>query len=256
MILKYLIGITSSALLPFAFACFAARKAYFRAAFVIILLIFFYPITFSKIALFTPLWLLAMLAFSKLVEARLAVVLSLTAPVALGILLIILFRADARLYFSIVNVRMVAIPSVAMDVYNDFFSRHELTSFCQISFLKPIMQCPYQEPLSVVMEGAYKIGNFNASLFATEGIASVGVLLAPLTALASGLLISCGNRFSSGLPSSFVLVSGAVIPQVILNVPLTTVMLTHGLAFLFLLWYVTPRTIFDPESVARQSIEH
>jgi hypothetical protein len=147
---------------------------------------------------------------------------------------------------------MVAIPSVAMDVYNDFFSRHELTYFCQISFLKPIVQCPYQDPVSVVMERAYKIGNFNASLFATEGIASVGVLLAPLTALVSGLLISFGNRFSSGLPSSFVLVSGAVIPQVILNVPLTTTLLTHGLAFLFLLWYVTPRTIFSPENPTHQ----
>ena len=34
---------------------------------------------------------------------------------------------------------MIAIPSVAMDVYNDFFSKHELTHFCQIWLLKPVM---------------------------------------------------------------------------------------------------------------------
>ena len=28
--------------------------------------------------------------------------------------------------------------------------------------------------------------------------------------------------------------------------PLTTVLLTHGAGLLFLLWYVTPRTIFEP----------
>jgi hypothetical protein len=251
IILRYLIGITSSALLPFAFACFAARKAYFRATFVLVLLIFFYPITFSKIALFTPLWLLAMFLLSKLVEARTAVVLSLTAPIVLGILLVILFRADARLYFSVVNVRMVAIPSIAMDVYNDFFSKHELTHFCQISFLKQITRCPYQDPLSVVMERSYQLGYFNASLFATEGIASVGASLAPLAALVGGLLISIGNRLSAGLPPDFVLISGAVMPQVLLNVPLTTAMLTHGLVILFLLWFVTPRAIFTPGTVAR-----
>ena len=47
---------------------------------------------------------------------------------------------------------MIAIPSVAMDVYNDFFSTHDLTHFCQISLLKRIIHCPYQEQLSIVME--------------------------------------------------------------------------------------------------------
>ena len=65
VILRYLIGITSSALLPFAFAGFAARKAYVRAGSVLLLLIFFYPVTFSKLAFFTPVWLVAMLLLAK-----------------------------------------------------------------------------------------------------------------------------------------------------------------------------------------------
>ena len=143
---------------------------------------------------------------------------------------------------------MVAIPSVAMDVYNDFFSSHPLTHFCQISFLKPIMHCPYQDQLSVVMERTYNLGYFNASFFATEGIASVGVLFAPVATFVCGLVIALGNRLSSGLPAEFILISGAILPQVLLNVPLTTVLLTHGAGILFLLWYVTPRSLFEQTS--------
>ena len=106
-----------------------------------------------------------------------------------------------------------------MDVYNDFFSSHPLTWFCQISFLKPLMSCPYQEQLSLVMEKTYRLGNINASLFATEGIASVGLYFAPLVALACGFVIALGNRVSAGLPPRFVLISAALLPQTFLNVP-------------------------------------
>ena len=91
------------------------------------------------------------------------------------------------------------------------------------------------------MEKAYGYGNFNASLFASEGIASVGPILAPVTALACGLAIALANRFSAGLPHRFVLISGALLPLVLLNVPFTTALVTHGAAVLFLLWYITPR---------------
>jgi hypothetical protein len=245
-ILKYLIGITSSTLLPFAFAGFASCKAYWRGGAVLILLLLFYPITLSKLALFTPFWLVFILSLTKFVEARTVVVLSRLLPMLAGVVLISLFKAHAAQYFSIVNFRMMTIPAVAMDLYNDFFSRHDLTYFCQISGLKRITDCPYQDPLSIVMHGSYKLGFFNASLFATEGIASVGGLFAPIAALMCGLVFALGNRLSAGLPAGFVLISGAILPQVLLDVPLSTALVTHGAALLFLLWYVTPRTIFEP----------
>jgi hypothetical protein len=245
-ILRYLVGI-SSALLPFAFAGFVARRAFWRASAVLLLLVFFYAITFSKLALFTPCWLVAMLVLLKLAEARFVVILSLLAPILAGVLWFGLFSPHGASYFAIVNFRMLAIPSVAMDVYNDFFAKHDPTYFCQISVLKRFMKCPYQDQLSVVMEQAYKLGYFNASLFATEGIASVGVLYAPAAAFICGLVIALGNRLSAGLPAGFILLSAAVLPQVLLNVPLTTALLTNGAAILFLLWYITPRSIFADE---------
>jgi hypothetical protein len=245
-LLNYLIGTVSSALLPFAFAGFVARRAHWRAGAVLLLLLLFYPITLSKFALFTPCWLVGVLLMSKLVEARAAIVLSLLIPILAGLVLVTLFGTHAVLYFATVNFRMIAIPSVGLDVYNDFFSRHDLTYFCQISPLKRIMQCSYRDQLAVVMQNNYKIGSFNASLFATEGIASLGVLLAPVAVFICGLVIALGNRLSAGLPPAFILISGAMLPLTLLNVPLTTVLLTHGAGLLFLLWYVTPRSIFEP----------
>jgi hypothetical protein len=83
--------------------------------------------------------------------------------------------------FGTVNFRIVALPSIALDVYSDFFSSN--THLCRVSFLKPFMACPYTDPLSVVMFNDYQLGYLNASLFITEGIASVGPVLAPLFAL-------------------------------------------------------------------------
>jgi hypothetical protein len=262
-VLNYLIAMTSSTLLPFAFACYVTRKDTWRAVAVLLLLMFYYPITLSKVALFAPAWLVMVMMLSRFFEARLTVILFLLAPLVVGLILFGLFESrvlpyDATIpYFGIVNFRMVAIPSIAMDFYNDFFFRHDVTYFCQMRVLKPLISCPYQELLSSVIYNEYGIGgNFNASLFATEGIASVGVVFAPVAVFGCGLIIALGNRLSAGLPSRFILISGAILPQILLNVPLTITLLTHGAAFLFLLWYVTPRTIFEQQASARITLAH
>jgi hypothetical protein len=251
--LAYAMGATSSALLPFAFACFVARGHWWRAALPLVLLTLFYPITLSKLALFAPIWLLFLALLSRFLEVRTSVVMSLLLPISAGVILALLFKFGALpyelmiKYFGAVNFRMIAIPSSAFDFYNDFFSTHDITLFCQIFFFKPITECPYSDPLSIVMERAYHLGNFNASLFATEGIASVGLVMAPFSGLACGLVIALGNRLSAGLPARLILLSGGILLQVFLNVPLTTTLLTNGAFILFLLWYVTPREIFETD---------
>jgi hypothetical protein len=250
---RYIIGITSSVLLPFLFACFVARKSSWRAGAVLCLLLLYYPITISKTALFAPAWLIFLALLSRIFKANVAVILSLLGPILAGVILLtasehvaILYNRVAIPYFEIVNFRMVAVPSTAMDFYNDFFSKHDLTYFCQIQALKSMINCPYHDQLGVVMRDTYaSVGNFNASLFATEGIASVGLLFAPVSVFVCGLVIALGNRLSAGLPPSFILVSGSILPQILLNVAFSTALLTHGAAFLFLLWYITPRSMFE-----------
>jgi hypothetical protein len=188
---------------------------------------------------------------ARFIDARSTVVLSLAVPTVGGIMIFVLFRvgllphAPFEPYFSIINFRFMTIPSMAMDYYNEFFSRSDLTHFCQIGLVKRFIACPYDEPLAIVIYKAFGIGgNFNASTFATEGIASVGPGLAPLSALASGLLVAFANRLSTGLPPRMILVSSAMLVQMLLNVPLSIGLVSYGGAFLFLLWYITPRTIF------------
>jgi hypothetical protein len=242
-ITTYLIGITIAALLPFAFACFVERRQYWLAGLSLLLAVLFYPITLSKVALFTPAWLVVTALLVRFFGTRTTVILSLLLPALAGVLIYALNMWPG--YFYNVNFRMLAIPSAAMEFYNHYFFDHDLTYFCQIRVLKQLMTCPYTDQLSIVMDNAYHVGNFNASLFATEGIASVGPILAPVSVFVCGLVIAVGNRLSSGLPPRFILVSGAIFPQILLNVPLTITLLTHGAALLFLLWYVTPRTIFE-----------
>jgi hypothetical protein len=253
----YLIGITSSSLLPFLFACFVARQDLWRAGAVLMLLFLYYPVSMSKVAFFAPAWLVLMVLFSRYFGARIAVVLSLLLPTLAGVILyflsengIVPWRVVIP-YFINVNLRMVAIPSIAMDIYNEFFSSHPLTYFCQIRALKTIIDCPYQDQLSIVMSNNYQgVGNLNASLFATEGVASLGPWFAPVSVFAGGVVVAFANRLSAGLPPWFILVSGAILAQVLLNVPLSTVLLTHGAGLLFLLWYITPRSIFENPSAS------
>jgi hypothetical protein len=258
---RYLVGWVSSTLLPFAFACYWLLGYRWRAAFVLVLLLLFYPITLTKFVFFMPIWLLTLAAISSVCKARTSAILSLLLPMLAGVILItisinslehtatyaIMDVARIRL-FDLINIRMMATASSALDIYNHFFADHPLTWFCQISALKPLMHCPYKEPLAIVMQNAYGFGNLNASLFATEGVASVGLLLAPLTAFASGVVLAFGNRASAGLPPRFVLISAGTLPHVLLNVPLTVAMVTHGTALLFLLWYVAPRSIFEEKA--------
>lgn len=244
--IRYLTGIVSTVLLPLACGCYLALNRRWWATVPLFLLLLFYPITLSKSSLFSAAWIVMLLALSRIFETRFTAILSVLLPMLLGVSLIAAYPNDHVLYFfNLVNIRMMATPSSAMDIYNDFFANHPHTWFCQISFLKPLMNCPYQEQLSLVMDKTYRLGNMNASLFATEGIASVGLYLAPLTALACGFVVALGNRASAGLPPRFVLISAALLPQTFLNVPFTTTLLTHGAGLLFLLWYVMPRAMFD-----------
>lgn len=253
--LLYLFGITSNALLPFAFAMFVEKRAHWRAASVLLLLVLFYPVTLTKTALFAPAWLVVMLAVSRFLQPKTTITITMLVPVAIGLALLGLYNTGfisfeaAPSYFRVINLRMIAIPSLAMDYYNYFFARHDLTFFCQIRVVKAIMGCAYQDELPTVIYNAFGIGgNFNASLFSTEGVASVGPFFAPLTALICGLIFGLGNRMSAGLPPRLILISGALAAQTFLNLPLTIGMVSYGGALLFLLWYVTPRTIFGPRA--------
>jgi hypothetical protein len=197
-------------------------------------------------SLFAPFWLAYVALIGALLEARLALLLAVLFPMLIGGVVAVVLGESGHTLFDLMNFRFMVIPSLAMSVYHDFFARHELTNFCQISPLKLFMSCPYSEQLGVVLAKEYHLGNYNGSLFASEGIASVGPMLAPVSALFCGLVVALGNRASYGLSCRLVLISSSILTQAIVNVTLSTSLVTHGGGLLFFLWYITPRDVFSP----------
>jgi hypothetical protein len=244
-VLSYIDGWLAGALLPFAFAWFATQRRYWLAAPSIVLMAAFYPVLLNKTVAFASVWLPLLFILFSLFEARRATVLSLLLPLTAGLIVAWLTYVGLpheifALVYGGVNYRMLAFPALALDRYFDFFAHHDLTHFCQIGVVRSLTGCPYQFQLGAEMEQHYHMGNLNGSLFATEGIASVGPILAPLSALVCGLILSIGNSVSAHLPKRLVATSAGVAMQVLVNVPLSATLLSNGLLLLFLLWYVTP----------------
>ncbi|MCC8983798.1 hypothetical protein [Bradyrhizobium acaciae] len=72
-------------------------------------------------------------------------------------------------------------------------------------------------------------------------------------ALACGLILSIGSMVSRHLPPRFIAVSSGIAVQAIMNVPLTTGLLSNGVALLFLLWWLTPEQQAAASRHRRQS---
>jgi hypothetical protein len=244
-VLSYVDSWLVGALLPFAFAWFATQRRYLPAALSVVLIAAFYPVLLNKTVAFAGVWLLLLFILFSVIEARRAAVLSLLLPLLVGLIVVWLtyLGLPKQIYvlvYGVVNYRMLAFPAMALDRYFDFFAHHDLTHFCQIGIIRSFTGCPYQFQLGAEMESHYHMGNLNGSLFATEGIASVGPIFAPLSALVCGLILSIGNSVSAHLPKRLVATSAGVAMQMLVNVPLSVSLLSNGLLLLFALWYVTP----------------
>jgi len=242
-LLNYATNNVIYAVLPFAFAFYAQRGSRLLAAASLLLIPCFYPALLNKTVLFAAVWLPFVFLTFRSFEPKQASVISLGAPLALGLLVHSILPTGnpiAHFVFGYANERMFAIPSIAMDYYADFFSVHPKTHFCQINLIRMISDCPYSEQLGVIFAGQYGVGNLNASLFATEGIASAGLIWLPLVMFFCGLVLSIGNSCSRHLSPLMIANSSPLALMALLNVPLSTTLLSNGLLLLFLLWYFCP----------------
>jgi hypothetical protein len=254
-VLNYVSDMLTCSVLPFALAWFVSRRRWLHAGMAAIIMMAFFPMLLSKVVLFSPIWTIVLFVLFSRLEAKLAVVISLAVPL---IVTALIYRLSPSTWmpFFVVDIRMIATPSIAIDRYLAFFADHPLTHFCQINMVGHLTGCPYTEQLGVIMHGVYNEGNFNASLFATEGIASVGPLLAPLVTFLCGLVIAAGNVASSRLSPAFVAASSGVFLNVLMNVPLSTSMLSNGGILLFALWSLTKRQDREVRSDARRDARY
>jgi hypothetical protein len=224
--LNYVTNNLVHAILPFAFAFFAQRGRWLKAGTCLIIIASFYPALLNKTVLFAPLWLVYILLMFRVFAPKRAWVLCLLTPLLLGLILHATAAPTGKLsVFYLVNERFFAIPSIALDRYAHFFTNNPPTYFCQINVVRWLTGCPYSTELGGIFAEHYRLGNLNASLFATEGIASVGFKCMPIVTLLCG---AAGNSLSRRLSPMFVATSSAVAVQALMNVPLSIAVLTDG----------------------------
>jgi hypothetical protein len=238
--LNYAISISTSCLAPFSFAWFVQRRKLLLAIAAVAISAIYYPITLTKTAFTTPLWMMFLLVLLRLFNARTATILSLLIPLIVGLASQAIYGEGRNVLFRVINFRMLAIPSSGLDHYYHYFYSHQPTYFCHVRIIGALFDCTMPEQLGVVMARVYSIGNYNASLLATEGVASLGMYLAPISMVFCGLAIALGTAASSRLKPEFVFLSSAVLVQALMNVPISTVLSTHGGVIMYLLWAITP----------------
>ncbi|HEY3656203.1 MAG TPA: hypothetical protein VGL34_14650 [Steroidobacteraceae bacterium] len=239
--LNYVTNNFIHAVLPFAFAFFAQRGHWLKAGTCLIIVASFYPALLNKTVLFAPLWLIYIFLIFRAVAPKRAWVLCLLAPLLLGLILNTAGESTGKLsVFYLINERFFAIPSIALDRYAHFFTSNPHTYFCQINVVRWLTGCPYSKELGSIFADHYRLGNLNASLFATEGAASVGFSWTPIVTLVCGAVLSIGNSVSRHLSPTFVATSSAIAVQALMNVPLSIALLTDGVGTLFILWYLCP----------------
>ena len=250
--LNYLTSNFIHAILPFAFAFFAQRGHWLKAGTCLIIVASFYPALLNKTVLFAPLWLIYIFLIFRAFAPKRAWVLCLSAPLLLGLILHAAGESTGRSsVFYLINERFFAIPSIALDRYSNFFTNNPHTYFCQINVVRWLTGCPYSKELGGIFAEHYRLGNLNASLFATEGIASVGFKWMPIVTLLCGAMLSVGNSLSRHLSPMFVATSSAVAVQALMNVPLSIAVLTDGVGMLFILWYLCPEGIGSDQLLHR-----
>jgi hypothetical protein len=237
-LLNYASDMLTCSVLPFTLAWAIDRKRWYLVIVTPLVMMAFFPMLLSKIVLFSPVWVIFLYLLFSVGSPKSSAIMAITWPLLLTAMLYLWF--DLSALFFIVDVRMIATPSIAIDRYLAFFADHPLTHFCQINVVRHLTGCPYSEQLGVIMKQVYpNEGNFNASLFATEGIASVGPFLAPIATFFCGIVIAAGNIASSRLSPALLAASSGVFLNVLMNVPLSASMLSDGGFLLFALWFLT-----------------
>jgi hypothetical protein len=219
---------------------------------VLLLLLCYYPITMSKLVLFAPVWLVTMFVLSKLLEVRASFVVALLTPAASGIVLFVLYKNDLApykftiSYFGLVNFRIIAIPSLAMDYYNEFFSRHFLTQFCQISF----SQTPHDAPIPRPALGRDLQRLRDRRKFQCIAVCGGGYhLRRPDVCSGCGFRRQAYHSLGKPLVRRF---AATVHPDLQRcscassgRCPIHKALLTHGAVLLFLFWYIAPLAVSD-----------
>jgi hypothetical protein len=142
---------------------------------------------------------------------------------------------------TLTNYRLYSVPAIGFNTYYTFFSLNPHTYWSHIGFVSNFVHYPYGQPLPLVMEEAYALGNDNASFLETDGIAAAGVAMMPFISLIFGLVMMGINSCLRGLNVTLCAIVMAAVSVTLIDTGLGPGLITNGLALMTVLLLFAPR---------------
>ena len=203
---------------------------------------------------------LIMLMIWFVLKARTHFLFLLLSGTAAATILVLFFPDDSALSWgkSVLLMRTFATGGWTVSLYYEYFSANGYTYYSHIRFVDMVTQAyPYGERSLGQMIGIEYSGsdlaNFNANFWASDGFAAMGLWGIPVvTAILCGFLVLV-NRVSSYFDSEFISLWMSGFWLALLNVPLSTAILSGGGGVIVVLLWISRLQL--PKSIAARGMQ-
>ena len=244
VVANYLISWLAYCFLPFYFARGLLRKRWGDIGIGLIGSLLIYSATGAKAAI---LMLPIVCCLNVLMGSGRNFLLRLMIAMTVVIFLVIALIPDEGILMwikSILMVRVLGTGGWTIATYYEYFSTHSFTFFTHIGPINALTGAyPYGEYSLGQTIGLNYTGssqaNFNANFWASDGFAALGVLGIPVVTVAMTGVFYAINRIASGCPPRFVALWLTGFWLAVMNVPLTTALLSGGGGLTMLLLWST-----------------
>lgn len=238
---NYLISWLSYCFLPFYFARGIVRRSPTDLAWSMFGCLLIYMATGAKMAILTP---AIMYGIHRLIGSTRDFLFRLLATMTVAVVCVVEFLPDDGVLFwvkSLLMLRILGTSGWNVAAYYDFFSNHGYTFYSHIGPINALTNAyPYGSLGLGQVVGVYYTGseldNFNANFWASDAFAAIGVAGVPIITAGVALTFYVINRAANGYSSHFVTLWLTGFWLALLNLPLSTSLLSGGggLTVLFL----------------------
>lgn len=234
-------------LLPFYLAKGIIEKNYIALAIVLIGCLLIYMATGAKAAILMPIIIYIMHSIRGLNRVFLFKLL-----VGLCIIILCITLAKdiplVRWALAILLIRVLAVGGWTITTYYEYFTTYGYTYYTHISPIKALTDAyPYgQYSLGQVIGIEYSgsaEANWNANFWASDAIAALGIPGIPVVTIALSIVFYLINKISNNFSSNFISLWLSGFWLALLNIPLSTALLSGGgLMTIVLLWITSHST--------------
>jgi len=163
---------------------------------------------------------------------------------------VVLFNAgqSSLAMFSGANIvlRIFGNNGLLMGSYQAFFSNHPLTHYSSVTGVNLFIHYPYENPIGVEISlaaGGPLEWNQNAGFWATDGLSAMGLPGIVLISLLMALVFYVLDCVSSRHKAYIVALCLSQYVLILINVSFFTSLITGGLAFFFVIFYLMPEIV-------------